>query len=101
MSLGEFLSVCILFFVNAAAQNADIRQRAVRFVVVENVADDELVRNDLADVVRLEFDLAAVGLVEQSAGADRFCPLQAQIFREVGEGASAVDDVLDDEDIAV
>ena len=40
-------------------------------LIVETVADDKLVRDHEAAVIRRDLAFAALGLVEEAAGADR------------------------------
>ena len=85
--------------IDAAAEDADVRQVAVAPRVVHAAADHEHVLDREADEVRHEGDGAAGGLVEQGGDAHRARPARGEQFFEAGEGTAAVDDVLDDEHV--
>ena len=78
-----------------------VGQRAVSLVGVEAVADEELVRDDEADVPdRQVGDEAAIGPVEQRHDGERARPAQRERLAEESKRQAGVDDVLDDEDVA-
>ena len=82
-------------------QNANVRQVAVAFVVVEAVANDEFVGNDEAYIVSVDGSATAALLVEQG------CDLQAArgaIEKKAAEELncqSSVEDVFDEDDVLV
>ena len=57
-----------LIFVNASFEYAHVGEISVSFVVVKTVADNELVLDHATTVVGYELNLAARGLVKESAG---------------------------------
>ena len=56
-----------LFLVNAGFEDADIRQVAVFFVVIQAIAHHELIRHLETLVIRLDISLAAAGFVQDGA----------------------------------
>ena len=90
-----------VFHVNARAENADIGQCAIALGIIKTVSDNKFVGDDLTAVVGSEFDLAAFGLIEQSAGADRVRPLESEILAKIGQGVSAVDNIFDDKYVEI
>ena len=82
-------------------ENADVRQIAVLFRVIQTVADDEGVRHGEADVLRLHIGAAARGLIEQRCDADGARLAVLEIFREIAERDAGVENVFDDDDITV
>lgn len=82
-------------------EDSDAGEVAVAFGEIEAVADDELVGDFEADEIGGEVDFAAAFFVEEDAGADAG---GLQFFDDVdddGEGFSGVEDVVDEEDVAV
>ena len=77
-----------------------IRKSTVALVIVKAKADNKLVGNFNTAIVGGEVYLTARGFVKQSAGANALCALLLEILTKVGEGASAVDDVLNNDDVA-
>jgi hypothetical protein len=78
-----------------------VRQRAVALVEVEAVADEELVRDDEADVADGQVvDEAAVRPVEQGDDGERARLAQRERLAEEAQRQSRVDDVLDQQDVA-
>jgi len=72
----------------------------VPFVQVEAVADEELVRDDEADVPDREIvDEAAIGAVEQRRDRKRGGPAEREQLAEVVERQASVDHVLDDQHV--
>ena len=68
---------------------------AVEVVVVETVADNEVVVDGETGVVGLELDGAVDLFVEQDAGADRMGSALEQELLGEGEGVAGVEDVVD------
>ena len=89
-----------VFHINARAENADVWQCAIALGIIKTVSDNKFVGDDLTAVVGSEFDLAALGLIEQSAGADRVRTLESEILAKIGQGVSAVDNIFNDKNIA-
>ena len=83
------------------ADNAYIGEGTVLFSIVQTVADDELVGDDLAYVFGGEVYFSALGLVKQSYGADASCALIEKIGDQVFKSSSAVDYILDYDDVLV
>jgi len=83
-------------------QQPEVRQLAVPLVEIEAVADVELVRHDESDVAHREIvDKPPVRPVEQRHGGDRGGAAEIERAYEVVERKAGVDDVLDDQDVAV
>ena len=89
--------------VDRRLKDAYIRQSAVILGVVETVADDELVRDDLTDIIRRQCDLriAALRLVKKSHDLHALRALVHQISGEITERFPAVDYILDDKYICI
>ena len=87
--------------INFRLKYADIGEIAVFFVVIEAKSDNEFVGNDLAEIVGGKVDDAARGFVEHSAGLNASCARQLEVVNKVGKGASAVDDILNNNDVKV
>src|SRR5882757_10922099 len=68
--------------------------------VVHAVADDEMVRNGEAHVLRLDGFETAVRLVEQRGYAKRAWLVLHEHALEEGEGEASVEDVLHQDDVA-
>jgi hypothetical protein len=80
--------------------DAQVGQGAVALVEVEAVPDEELVRNDEADVAdRKILDEAPVRAVEERGGDERGRLAQLERLDEVAERQAGVDDVLDDDHV--
>ena len=88
-----------VLLVDLGREDADEGESTVALVVVETVADDELVGDLTADIVGHEGDLAAAGLVEQGTGLDALGTLELEVTAEVRERSAGVDDVLDEDDV--
>src|SRR6476660_9149458 len=83
-------------------QKPEVRQLAVPLLEIEAVADVELVRHDESDVAHREIvDKPPVRPVEQRHGGDRGGAAEIERAYEVVERQAGVDDVLDDQDVAV
>lgn len=67
-------------------------------VVVETIADDEIVGNLDGDVVGFEIDLAVLGFEEHCCNADIGCALILALLDEALDGDARVDNILDDDD---
>ena len=86
---------------SAFFEDADIGEVAVEAVVIEAVADDELVGDVEADVFGEDSGLFGdIEFVEQDACADRSGTLFHDRAAEEFEGASGVEDVINDDDMA-
>src|SRR6478672_9309070 len=86
--------------VDVRCEGADAPQVAVLLVVVEAVADDELVGDVEADVLHRDVDLDDVGLAQQRADLDRGGAARLEVGLDPRERQAGVDDVLDDEHVA-
>ena len=84
----------------ATVDDADVREVAILFGVVEAVADDEPILDREADVLDLDVDLAPRGLAEEAGRAQRLRAARPQDVLQVGERQAGVDDVFDDDDVA-
>src|SRR5207248_2495223 len=82
-------------------QHRDVRQVSVPLSVVQPVADDEAIRDLETDVANGDVGLPAPLLDEESAHFQRHRLACAEVAYEVGEREARVDDVLQDEDVAV
>jgi excinuclease ABC subunit B len=82
-------------------EHPDARQVAVAFREIEPVAHDEGVGNGEADEVGLERHLAPPALVEQHAHLDAGGILLADQVHDERQGLAGVEDVVDQEDVAV
>jgi hypothetical protein len=79
-----------------------VRQVSVPLADVESVADEQLVGDGEADVAHRQIlDEPAIGAVEERDDGQRRRLTQAQRLAEVVEREAGVDDVLDDQDVAV
>ena len=79
-----------------------VRQVAVALVEVEPVADEELVRHDEADVPHRQVgDEAPVRAVEERCDRERPRRAQLEQAAQVVQRQAGVDDVLDEQDVAV
>ena len=88
-----------LYGIDLGFQNADVRQIAVFFIVIQPVADDELVRHREADVIRLQVNLAAAGFIQQRGDADGARPPALQQLLDIAEREAGVQDILNDQNI--
>jgi hypothetical protein len=80
----------------------EVGQAAVASVEVEAVADEVLVRDGEADVTeRKVVDEPAIGAIQEGARCHLARPAELEGLHEIVERQPGVDDVLDDEDIAV
>src|SRR5690554_87638 len=86
-----------LALIQTGFQYADIGQVAIQLRVVEPVSDDELIGDLESDELGMDFDLAALGLVQQDAGRKRPGAALPQTFQQVVERAATVDDIFDHE----
>ncbi len=78
-----------------------VRQRAVALVEVEAVADEQLVRDDEADVAhRQVVHETAVGPIQQGRSHERARIPERERLAEEAQREAGVDDVLDDDDVA-
>jgi hypothetical protein len=82
-------------------ENADEGKISVLFVVIKAEADHELIGDLASGIIGDEVDLAAGGLIEQSAGTHAVCSLELKVFFQVCKGLSAIDNILDDDNIGV
>ena len=62
------VTASFLFGIYASLQNAYVGEISVLFIVIETVADNELILDDLAAIVGGKGNLAAGGLIEKRAG---------------------------------
>ena len=76
-------------------------QVAVALADVEPVADDEVRRDPEARRTQVELDLLQAFLHEQRAHLERRRARAAQVLAQVREREAGVDDVLDDQHVAV
>ena len=90
----------LLAAVDAAFQNAQVRQIAVMLREVQSVADNEFVGNFKAAVIDFHVDFAARRLVEQRADFDAGGLLVEEIIDEVIHCRARIDDVFDEQDVA-
>ena len=81
-------------------QRADVAESAALLVVVEAVADDEVVGDLEGRIADVERRLQLVGLDEEGADADGGGMAGAYLLDHAPHGAPRVDDVLDDDDVA-
>ena len=82
-------------------QDANLFQATITALVIEAIAYDELVGDFEADPIDFEGDFMATTFFEEDAcfhvGGTEF----AQALDDPGEGLARVEDVVDDEDMAV
>ena len=90
-----------VLLVHLRVQRADVGQVAVALGVVEAVADDELVGDVEADVGDVDVGAHGVGFAQQRAHAQRPRPPRGQVAQQPGQRQPGVDDVLDDQHVAV
>jgi hypothetical protein len=83
------------------AEFRKVGQSPIAFLVVQTVPYDEFVRTEHPAVVDRYLDRAAVRLIEQHAGAKLTGAAAAQQVLEVVEREAVVDDVLDDDHVAI
>src|SRR5687768_1145748 len=84
---------------SAPVDDADIREIAILFRVVETVADHKSIFDLEADVLDFDIDLTPGRLAEQTRRAQRLRPAGAEDLLQVGEGQARVDDVFDNNDV--
>lgn len=82
-------------------EDADVGEVSVVAVVVEAVAHDEFIGDFEAGVVGLDGDASAGGLGEQDAGSDAGGLLFGDGIADELDGLSGVEDVVEDDDMAV
>src|SRR5207302_11253791 len=85
---------------SSSFQDVDRAEVSVELVVVQPIADDELVRNVEAlirDRHRLDPSLR---LVEQHAQLQGGWPVTLDMVEEEGRGQAGIDDVLDHQDVS-
>ncbi len=63
-------------------QNSDKREISVFFGIIESIADNEFIRNNCADIIRLDVCRAAVRLIKQSAETNALRLAGLQAFQE-------------------
>jgi hypothetical protein len=80
-------------------EEADVLYAAVALGVVHAVADDEVIWDLEGDVVGLDWNEAAGGLVETGGDLERCGLVLKHEAAEVGEGEAGVEDVFDDDDV--
>ncbi len=80
-------------------EEADVFYVAVDLGVVHAVADDEVVGDFEGDVVGLDGDEAAIGLVEAGGDLERGGFVLEHEAAEVGHGEAGVEDVFDEDDV--
>ena len=83
------------------ADDGHVGQVAVLLEQVQAVAEDELVGDLLADVVGVDVDLSSGGLVQECAGLDASGTLGLDVIHQELQGIAGVNDILDDQDVAV
>src|SRR5262245_20483287 len=84
-----------------AVERGDVGQVAVKAVVVEAVAHDEYVGNRETDVVDPDVHLPPDDLVQEHARAHAAWSAVLERPLQGGERKARVDDVVDDEDVAI
>ena len=94
MSRGSPLGLLIV-------DDRDVGEIPVLLAEVEPIADHELVLDREADVIDLHLDLPSRRFAEQTGGAQRSRRARPQDVLQVGERQTGIDDVLDDDDVAV
>lgn len=67
---------------------------------VKPVADNEIVRNFKAAIINFDIDLAAAGLIEQSANFYAVSLLVKEIVNQIVHGRAGVDNIFDEQNIA-
>src|ERR1039458_902405 len=82
-------------------QDRDERQVAMALGIVEPVADDEAIGDLEADVAGRKVHLAPLGLGQQRAHLERARIARAEVAHQVLQGQARIDDVLDDQHVAV
>ena len=83
------------------ADDGHVGQVAVLLEQIQAVAEDELVGDLLADVVGVDVDLSSGGLVQECAGLDASGTLGLDVVHQELQGVAGVNDILDDQDVAV
>src|SRR5262249_18521596 len=84
-----------------AVEHGDVGQVAIQPVVVQAVAHDEHVGNRESDVVDPDVHLPTTALVQEHACAHAARPAGLQRPLQPGERQARVDDVVDDENVAI
>lgn len=79
----------------------NVAEVASLLVVVEAIANDEVVGNLEGSILDVEWHLQLLGLHEQGADVDRSRIARAEGFNHALHGATCVDDVLDNDDMTV
>src|SRR5699024_4567690 len=87
--------------VDARVQLADVRQIAVALGEVQAVAHHELVGDVEADLEDVEGGLDGVRLAQQRDDLERPRVAGREVAHEPRQGQAGIDDVLDDDDVAV
>lgn len=82
-------------------EDADAGEVAVAFGEIETVADDEFIGDGETHEVGLEFDLATTTFIEEHASADAGGVEFLDHGDDGGDGFAGVEDVVDEEDVAV
>ena len=80
-------------------EKADVGHVAVDLGEIHAVADDELVGDLEANVIGLDGDEAAFGLVETGRDLERCGLVLQHQAAQIAEGEAGVEDVFDDDDV--
>jgi hypothetical protein len=73
---------------------------AILLIPVQSIAHDKDVWNRETTIVNRDWNLAALGFVQQGADAYRPWCARVQVRMEKTNGMAAIDDVLDNEDVS-
>src|SRR5688572_7120369 len=82
-------------------QHRDVRQVAILLIVVESIANHELVLDREPDVFDGHFDLPTGRLAQQAGGANRSRCSPRQDLLQVLQRAACIDDVFHQQDVPV
>lgn len=80
-------------------EDADVGEIPVFSFVIEAVADDEFIADFKADVIGFDFLGARFVLGEEHSGVDGGGAFVRETFRDCGEGAPGIEDVIEEEDV--
>src|SRR5436190_1513616 len=86
--------------IHVRRQGADVAEVPVQLVVVQAVADHELVGDVPADVLHVDVHPQGLGLAEQGADGDGGGVAGGEVGGEPGQGEPGVDDLVDDQHVA-
>src|ERR1041385_4424217 len=81
-------------------QHADEWQIAVAFGKIKSVADDKLIWNLEADIIRFYFFDTTSGFIEQYTGFNPARPKRAKFFKDAAHGSPGIEDVVHKQHVA-